>query len=520
MLGGQGSQLGHLGDADISRRPTAPAWPSGLGRGRKLTVFNISALDAVSHSTMGYHGFTQRQGYMYQQDLERGATYHQRHRQQLFTRTELAVLIPLTTLATGFGVFTFVYSVNQRSSTIQPAAIATLGVTSLLLIVVVFLVFQRLRRTASSRIAGPGAEETAWQTWANAPPSRPVPVPYHRMVQETTEPGELYAAIPIAKPRSPTPSTFASRLRLALENSVGAGLLSRGSFDSESLSTANEDRELLLHPDSGRSSVETSESARGHGLWHSIFELPAEAKLEKLRQKNLKRLSKESRRSMQEMSGSDRPASMGDGSPKIVVTRPRATASRPGDSRRSWAPSSSDVSLRETSLTFDPLRANPVQLKRDPSMRQTRSSHDLGGLCKNSTRAPTAPRPRSAEPGLDRCALGHGSMDLSPPRGTSSLVTLKPVSPPTLEHERRPARREAPDTLRSMTVSPITPKQELKTYPALRETTAAVGVSPVSPLSFAERMAQREKGRRRAGSPSVGAARDARDLRAAYRNRV
>lgn len=457
---------------------------------------------------MGYHGYTQQPGYVYQQDLERGATYHQGHRQHLFTRTELAVLIPLATLATGFGVFTFVYSVNQRSSTIQPAAIAALGGTSLLLIVVVFLVFQRLRRPASSRIAGLRAEIPTWQTWANAPPSRPMPAPYRRMTQETTEPGELYAAVPITKPPPSTPSTFVSRLRLALENSVAAGLLPRGSFDSESSSTANEDRELLLLPDSGRSSVESSEVARGHGLWHTIFELPAEAKLEKLRQKNLKRLSKESRRSMQEMSSSKRTASMGDSSPHIVVTRPQATAS----------PSSSDVSLRETSLTFDPLRANPVQPKRDASMRQTRSSHDLGELCKNNSRAPTAPRPRSVEPGLDR--FGHGSMDLNFPREMTTVVRPEPVSSSAPEHERRSARRETPDTLRSMSVSPVTSKHEVKKYPALREAAATVGVSPVSPLSFAERMAQREKGRRRAGSPSVGAARDARDLRAAYRNRV
>jgi hypothetical protein len=467
---------------------------------------------------MAHHGFTQRQGYMYRHDLEGGATYHQKHRQQLFTRTELALLIPLTTLATGLGSFTVAYIVHQRNS-IQPAAIAALGGTSLLLIVVVFLVFQRLRRPASSRIAGPRAEKTTWQTWANAPASRPVAVSYHRMVQETTEPGELYATVPITKPPSPTPSTFTSRLRLALQNSVGAGFASRGSFDSQSSSTANEDRELLLLPDSGRSSVESSDAARGHGLWHSIFELPADAKLEKLRQKNLKRLSKESRWSMQEMGDSDRPVSRADGSPdfQIVVTRPQATASRLGDYLRSSTPSSSEVSLRETSLAFDPLRANPVQLKRDPSMRQTRSSHDLGGLCKSNTRAPAAQRPRSAEPGLDRCALGYGLPDPSPQREIPSVIRPKPVSPPTLEHERRPAPREAPAAIRSMPVSPLTPKQELKAYSALREATATV--SPVSPLSFAERMAQRERGRRRAASPSLGTARDAQDLRVAYMNR-
>jgi len=458
---------------------------------------------------------------MYQHDLEGGATYHPRPRQQLFTRTELALLIPLTTLATGLGAFTVAYIVHQRN-TIQPAAIAALGGTSLLLIVVGFLVFQRLRRPASSRIAGPSAGKTKWQTWANTPASRPMPVPYHRMVQETAEPGELYATVPITKPPSPTPSTFTSRLRLALENSVGAGRASRASrasFDSESSSTTNEDRELLLLPGSGRSSVESSEAARGHGLWHSIFELPADAKFEKLRQKNLKRLSKESRRSMQEIGGSDHPASRGDGSPdfQIVVTRPQATASRLRDSRRSSTPSSSEVSLRETSLAFDPLRANPVQLKRDPSMRQTRSSHDLGGLCKTNTRDPAAQRPRSAEPGLDRCALGHGLTDPSPQREIPSVVRPRPVSPPTLEHERRPASRKAPAAIKSMPVSPLTPKQELKTYPALD---AMAIVSPVSPLSFAERMAQRERGRRRAASPSVGTARDAQNFRAAYTNRA
>ncbi|KAK1827214.1 hypothetical protein QBC39DRAFT_362530 [Podospora conica] len=469
---------------------------------------------------MGYHRLTQLQAYPH--DLEGGAIYRRVPRQHLFTRTELAVLVPLTALATGLGVFTVVYIVHQRN-TIQPGVIAALGGTSLLLLAVVFLVFRRLRRPALSRDMRPRAENSMRQAWTPIPTTATAPVPYHSTMQvPTTGPTELYAAVPVSKSPSPTPSTFGSRLRLAIENSVSAGRLSRGSFDSTSTSTAHEDRELLLLSDSSRTSVDSSEAREGHGLWHSVFELPGDDKLEKLRQKNLKRLSKESRRSRQEMTEFDRPISGGDSSPRIVVTRPQATASRSGDSRLSSTPSSEEVSLRETSLKFDPLRANPVQIKRDPSMRQTRSSHDLAGLIKNDTSYPfpAVRRPRSAEPGPDRCRLGHESTDSSPRREIPPVVSPKPVSPPSSERERRPTPRGTSEALGSMPVSPLTPGQELKTYPVLREATAGVGVSPVSPLSFAERMAQRENGRRRAASPSAGSDKGARDLRAAYMNRI
>jgi len=458
---------------------------------------------------MGYHRVTQLEAYQY--DLEGGTTYHRRRRQHLFTRTELALLIPLTTLGTGLGVFTVVYIVSQRN-TIQPAAIAALGGTSLLLIAVLIFVFRRLRRPAWSSGVEPQAEKSTWQaSRATVPPTTAVPVPYHRMVPESTEPRELLAAVPITKPPSPAPSTFGSRLRHAIEKSVSADILPRGSFDGQSSSAGHEDRELLLHSDSGRSSIESSEAGRGHGLWHSIFELPADGKLEKLRQKNLKRLSKESRRSRQDMTGFDRPVSRGDNPPvvQIVVTRPQATASRSGDSRRSSAAPS-----------FDPLRANPVHLKRDPSMRQTRSTQDLTRLGKGNTTIPAVRRPRSAEPGPDRCGLGHEPADRASPREAPVAARPKPVSPPRAEQEPWPARRGTPDTVKSMPVSPLTPKQVLKNHYALSEVTTTVGVSPVSPLSFAERMAQREKGRRRAESPSAGVARDARDLRAVYMNRV
>jgi len=448
---------------------------------------------------MGYRGFTRLQ----QHDVEGGAVYNLRRRQHLFTRTELALLIPLTTLATGVGVFTVVYTVHQRN-TIEPAVLAALGGISLLLIVVVLVVFRWLRRPTWCGQVDSGPVRRVWQASPNLPVTRAVPVHHPEVVAAPvmTEPGELCAAVPIAVPPSPKPSTFTSRVRLAIEKAACANLLSRRSFDSDTSFVAHEDQDVLLPSDSGRSSVESSDGGRGQGLWQSVSELPGVAKHEKLRKQNLKRLSRESRRSRRDM-GEDA------SNFQMVVTKPEPTASR-----RSSALPPHDVSLRETSLVFDPLRANPVQLRRDPSMRQTRSSHDLPGLCRISA-SPSLRRPRSAEPAPNRCGLGLEAPRLPIRPEAPAVGRVKAVSPSRHEKERHPGPSKTPAVVRPTPVSPMTPEHELKDYPILRGDSASVRVSPVSPLSFAERMAQKQRSGRR-GAPGS----DGQGLRMMHTNRM
>jgi hypothetical protein len=348
-------------------------------------------------------------------------------RRRPFSQVELCLLVPLTAFSAAVTVFTTIYLIQHRG-TIKPVAIAALSCTSLLLLVVVYIVCRRLRRPDWHRDIEAGPVQK-WQISAPLAPSSK---------QTTFDSKGLYGAVPESRPSTPGKSTLSSKVRLAVKRTFNSGLLSQRSLEGP-----QGDRTALIRQNfdgESRSSSDSSEDEAGEGLWRSVFELAGDARLEQLRRANLKRLSRESRHSRYEMGGWESDKSKETNGVEIVVTKPQPTASADSGRRASLA----DVrSLRDVSLAFDPLRANPVQLSRDPSVRQTKSSHDLPSLLKsNDRKTPSLRRPRSAEPGLGR------ENKLTPPAGGKSnrllpvvpslpVTQLRPASP------RIPASREA-----------------------------------------------------------------------------
>ena len=247
------------------------------------------------------------------------------------------------------------------------------------------------------------AEQGPTKQWVAAVP---VQAPWPARRHEIANTRGSYAQVPALRTPSPEPSTLATRVRLAINKSFSSSLLSRSSMDDNSLSNSQEGRGLLLPPGSGRSSGEILEGGREEdGLWQSVFELPGDDKLQRHREANLKRLSRETRWSRFTIGGRENLVAEAETTSgvQIVLTKPEPAASKPRDHQASSAPSAAQVNLREVSLVLDPLRANPVHIKRDSSIRQIRSSQDLTNHCKEKEVAGTIRRPRSAEPVPGRC---------------------------------------------------------------------------------------------------------------------
>jgi hypothetical protein len=329
---------------------------------------------------MGHHGFTQLPSLPNESWMVPTI-----RRRRPFSRVELCLLVPLTAFAAILAVFTTIYLIRHHD-TVKPVAIAALCCTSLLLVGVGYIISRRLQRPEWHR----DVEAGSLQKWQISAPLQASPA----TKQTTLDSKGFYAAISENRPSTPGKLTLSSKVRLAMKRTFSSGLLSQRSV--ESLQGRQEDRAVLIRQladGESRSSSDSSEDEAGEGLWRSVFELAGDARLEQLRRANLKRLSKESRHSTYEMSGWDSRESNSVG---IIVTKPQPTASSIHGRRTSLA----DLrSLREVSLAFDPLRANPVQLSRDASMRQTKSSHDLPSLLRSTDRtAPSIRRPRSAEP--------------------------------------------------------------------------------------------------------------------------
>ena len=357
-------------------------------------------------------------------------------RRRPFSRFELCLLVPLTVFAAALAVFTVVYIV-QHHGVIKPAAIAALCCTSFLLLGVGYVVSRRLQRPDWNRDLESGSIEK-WQI------SAPVSVSHRGTQQTTFDSKGFYAVIPDSRPSSPGASTLSRKVRLAVKKTFSSSVLSRSSLEGSGPATAQRDRDSLIGktPDGDdRCSTDESEDESGEGLWTSVFELAGDARLEQLRRANLKRLSRESRQSRYEMSGWDGSADKPQepAAVRIVVTRPEPIASR--DRRESW----SDVkSLREVSLLFDPLRANPVRLNRDPSIRQTKSAHDLPSLLQNAPATPALRRPRSVEPGRERSQLELDQSNTQKHHKNSRLLPVAPSLPASqvrTGYHRAPAGR-------------------------------------------------------------------------------
>ena len=357
-----------------------------------------------------------------------------------FSRFELCLLAPLAVFSAALAVFSTVYII-QHHGTVKPAAVAALCCTSFLLLVLGFVVSRRLRRPEWCRDLEAGVNRR-WRMSTPTPPNT-----FRGMRQATADSKGSYWAIPDPRPESPGRSTLAGKVRLVVKRAFTPSLASKGSFESSVSSMTQKDRAYLFRAEMNgedRSSMDSSEDEKGGGgLWTSVFELSGEARLDRLRQANLKRLSRESRRSRYEMNAWEDSTTRGNqdlSAVEIVVTKPEPTASPP----RSRRNSSSDVkNLRNAALSCSPLQPRQSQLGREPSTRQTKSTQDLTAHSKSNVAAPAPPRrPRSAEPGSGRTHLpSKSSSAQSAEWGRHRERLLLPVAAPSPPGSRAKAPR-------------------------------------------------------------------------------
>ncbi|KAK4218814.1 hypothetical protein QBC37DRAFT_178936 [Rhypophila decipiens] len=351
-----------------------------------------------------------------------------RRRARSFTRFEQGLIITLVLFATALAVYTIVYIVQHRGA-IRPAAVAALTCVALLLLVVACSIYQRIRRPNWFRDVesghNNGTEVKKWTISAPVPIS--VPQIQARSITSMSE-VTLESKASIYTPLSTTTTSTIAPMpspKVRLLQKKDRPTEKKGGYRLAfwlSSSKRRQDKEYYEHliSSSARSSSDMSEdpqpeeNKRPRSLWRSVFELPGEDP----DIINIRCLTPEL------PAGED---------VQIVVTRPEPAA-RPKSLNRGRAYSSGSLdiaALRQSTLAFDPLRSNPFhQLKRDPSVRQSKSSHVIGTIASTIDQpeglvpisvtpppllspsrfpspAPPPRRPRSAEPGPDRARLGY-----------------------------------------------------------------------------------------------------------------
>ncbi|KAK3393993.1 hypothetical protein B0H63DRAFT_31701 [Podospora didyma] len=351
-------------------------------------------------------------------------------RRSPFSRFELAILIPLVAFTAALAIFTIVDIVDHRG-VVRPLTIAALCSTCMLLLAVGYVVFMRLRRPNACQDLESGISKD-WKISAPIPISAP-------MKQTTYESKGSYTVVPGSG--LPCHATLINRAYIVLKKGV-KGVQSRSTLW---MSTTQEDRQCLLFNGSDRSSTELSEDwadnekkPKEEGLWNSVFELSGDAaKLE------------EKRRSEARLSAALTRAAGPD--VKIVLTKPEAVVSQSTDRRAS----SFDMGdLRQSAnppASIDPLRSHPIQfLRRDPSVRQTKSSQTLASAPKSRDPQPALRRPRSAEPGPDRSRLGYdlATLQLYLDQSATDINSgwMAPKAKPTRTTPAQPQPQPQPQT--------------------------------------------------------------------------
>ncbi|KAM7193742.1 hypothetical protein V8F33_007676 [Rhypophila sp. PSN 637] len=351
-----------------------------------------------------------------------------RRRARSFTRFEQGLIIILVLFATALAVYTIVYIVQHRGA-IRPAAVAALSCVALLLLVVACSIYQRIRRPNWFRDVesghNNGREVRKWIISAPVPISVPqIQAGNITSMSEVT----LESEAPIYTPVSTTTTSTIAPMpspKVRLLQKKDRSTEKRGGHRLAfwlSPSKRRQDMEYYEHliSSSARSSSDMSddpqpeENKRPRSLWRSVFELPGEDP----EIANIRCLTPEL------PAGED---------VQIVVTRPEPAARAKSLNRgRASSSGSLDIAaLRQSTLAFDPLRSNPFhQLKRDPSLKQSKSSHVIRTIASTMDQpeglvpisvtpppllspsrfpspAPPPRRPRSAEPGPDRARLGY-----------------------------------------------------------------------------------------------------------------
>ncbi|KAK3363012.1 hypothetical protein B0T25DRAFT_27390 [Lasiosphaeria hispida] len=413
-----------------TRDPDSPVPPAPTST-EPLEHIAQSALPTVA---MGRWKFTKLQSHP---EADDGPVVHKRSR-RAFTRLELCLLVPLVVFAAALGAFTIVYII-QHQGAVRPAAVAALCCTSLTLLSIGYVVSRRARRPDWCRDLESGSPKN-WHI------SAPVPLSSPETRQPTFVSKASYTSLPYSRPSSPCPSTLTNKVYLAVKNTFKSSpnLLSRSSFESSTSSATQDDRERLIE---NQPSAESPEIGAEGMLWTAVFELSGEARLAELKRLSIKELS---------AGDIEKPNSKGTSEVKIVVTKPQPIASPP----RSRRGSSDDArpNKRGVPLEFDPLRSNPFQVRRDLSVRLTKSAQTLSSSpSKGRTADPILRRPRSAEPGPDRPGPRPGLAALRPfvdrvatDVGTSPRTLAAPPTPPMA----MPPTPPASPGLRSMKETP------------------------------------------------------------------
>ncbi|KAK5651241.1 hypothetical protein OQA88_12706, partial [Cercophora sp. LCS_1] len=279
-----------------------------------------------------------------------------------FSRFELCLLIPFTVLDAALAIFSAIYIVRHYG-TVKPVAIVALCCSGTLLALLAVVGVCKARRVRWYSDLESGVKQKWRISVSKAPRARG---------EEAIGGFEKESLTPAEHLRSPTQrSTLGFKVYFAVRRAFSPSLPPRSVFET------SHDKERLLSGGKGmpgsvdddrddRSSLESSEDGGRGGLWTSVFELAGDARLEQFRLANLKRLSKESRKSRYEMCADS------NASVEITVTKP-APAASPPRSRRS----SRDFGhTREPPLSFDPLRSHPVQAHKD-QLQQSRSLQDF-----------------------------------------------------------------------------------------------------------------------------------------------
>ncbi|KAK3330455.1 hypothetical protein B0H66DRAFT_527810 [Apodospora peruviana] len=369
---------------------------------------------------MRYSGFTK----LHRNPVdENGRPTVTTRRGRAFTKFELGLITTLVVFAAALATYTVIYIVQHRGA-IRPAAVATLSCVAVLLLAVAYSVRQRIRRPnwfggdVESRITTMPST-TAGKKWAILAPI-PMSLSQTNMSEVTVGSKATYTPLVDSRLRPlmltpPPPERFP-------EHEVGDILATRKKHGrwlkfwiSKRARHEGRHEQRLISYGSERLSSEISElgddkpsfDGRPVGLWRSVFELQGEEAAVAAAAITLEPSNEQT----QIDSNTD---------VRIVVTKPEPTAR---GRAQSW------VDLRLPSLqqqrslgssAIDGLRSNPVQLRRDPSVRQTKSSHALVTLTGTSSPSQedlltaaadntvtVPPRSRSAEPRPDRARLGH-----------------------------------------------------------------------------------------------------------------
>ena len=346
------------------------------------------------------------------------ATYTTSYRRgRLFSWFEFGMIIGCTLLIASIATYS-VGSITKHPEAVRPEAIVGLCCAGVLLLSVSYFVFRRVWRRIRIQDVEAGTGKKKWTI------SSPIPIsPSKLMAENPFKPRSGYTMVhterPSQRPDDGSHTWLTNKFLAAPRNRPRRGRdfglaegIREGKEDSERLMTSSGSDRSSAELSENRSSLDDITAAQ---LWRSVFELPGEVGPDRQRRAG-SRHDLTTKRSMGQgnWGDSDRHTDTSDGSRAesfsevtIIITKPSPTATADSGPARDRQ-RSEDLSGRAPLGWIDPLRSHPIQLRRDASIRQTKSSQSLVSPSKDSMRFPQQPqRPRSAEPRPDWGRRGY-----------------------------------------------------------------------------------------------------------------